>query len=269
MPHPFEELRDEYTRQLVAMAITRATAVDNTVKRLLANVKGGRYSEVSTATGIPQVFIAASFEREASSNFSLSPAQGDRWDRVSTHVPKGRGPFASWTAAALDAYHIDHLDAIGAANWSWERACYEGELFNGFGYRGHGIPSPYVWGGTNIQKRGKFTSDRVFDPTVMDSQLGIAPMMVRMAQIEPALMFASLPGAPAPAPAPLGGSVDDTKTLQANLNRLGANPQLKADGSFGRMTQTAVRDFQGAHGLDPNGLAGPDTLAAIKAALAR
>jgi lysozyme family protein len=55
------------------------------------------------------------------------------------HAPRGRGPFPNWAAAAIDAYKIDHLDQVGADNWFWERACYEEELFNGFGYRGRGV----------------------------------------------------------------------------------------------------------------------------------
>src|SRR5215471_13857647 len=137
MQHPFDALAGEYTALLSRMVITRPQAVSAAAGRLVAIAKAGNYADVSTRTGIPQVFIATSFEREASSNFRLSPAQGDPWDRRSVHVPAGRGPFPDWKTSALDAYHLDGLDAVGSANWSEARFCYEGELFNGFGYRGH------------------------------------------------------------------------------------------------------------------------------------
>src|ERR1700682_564255 len=119
MEHPFKSLEPEYNALLSRMVITRANAVDQSARRLLKFVDHGNYDEVSQETGIPIIFIATSFEREASSNFLLSPAQGDRWDRPSIHVPAHRGPFPSWKAAALDAYHIDGLDKVGKENWSW------------------------------------------------------------------------------------------------------------------------------------------------------
>jgi len=186
------------------MQIRRTADINATAARLVAHWKAGKYGNVSAKTGVPLVWIAASFEREASSNFALSAAQGDRWNRVSVHVPAGRGPFDSWEAAALDAYHIDHLDRVGAGHWTWELGCYFGEAFNGPGYRAHGIPSPYLWGGTTIQKRGKYVADGVFDATVMDSQLGIIPIMRRMIELEPGLDFTAgrPPTPPPPIPTP-------------------------------------------------------------------
>jgi lysozyme family protein len=48
------------------------------------------------------------------------------------------------------------------------------ETFNGFGYRAptRNIPSPYLVGGTSVQKRGKFTADSHYDPSVIDPQIG-------------------------------------------------------------------------------------------------
>jgi putative chitinase len=57
---------------------------------------------------------------------------------------------------------------------------------------------------------------------------------------------------------------DDIKTLQSNLNLLGANPQLDADGIMGPGTAAALRAFQAANNLKADGVAGPVTLAAIQ-----
>jgi len=63
---------------------------------------------------------------------------------------------------------------------------------------------------------------------------------------------------------------DETARLQAALNRLNAtqgfskDPPLVVDGCYGRHTRRAVTAFQATHGLAPDGLAGPLTLAAIR-----
>jgi len=272
MGHPFAALRDEYTSCLRAMKITRPQQVDETAKKLLRFVDEGRYAAVSKKTGVPQIVMAASFEREASSNFRLSPAQGDPWNRVSTHVPKGLGPYDSWADAAVVAYHIDRLDAVGAANWSWEMACYKEEEFNGFGPRNHGKHTGYLFAGTSIYTGGKYVADGVWSPTAYDSQLGVIPMMLRIVQLRPELALPfPFPGTDASASIPTPQAPPQgyhaAAALQAALNKLGADPQLDVDDNYGRFTRRAVEAFQKAHGLDVDGIAGTETWAAITKAL--
>jgi lysozyme family protein len=272
MEHPFSVLQPEYLDLLVRMQDTRTTEINAVANRLLGFVRQGRYADVSEKLGIPQVFIATSFERESSSNFADSPAQGDPWNRVSTHVPRGRGPFASWTEAALDAYRLDRLDQVSALNWTWARFCYEGELFNGFGYRAHGVHTPYNWAGTNVYSLGKYVADGVFDPNHADTQLGVVPVARTMALMDKSLDLPGWPDAAAggppapPMPAPVG--LHDAAALQATLNKLGVDPPLVVDGSYGRRTRTAVEAFQTKAGITADGLAGPQTWAAIEKATA-
>lgn len=274
--HPFTALSGEYAGLLARMQVTRPATITAVAEKLVSFARQGRYADVSAKTGIPQAFMATSFEREAASNFHLSPAQGDPLDRVSVHVPRGRGPYPNWTAAALDAYHIDALDQVGKDNWSEERFCFEGELFNGFGYRTHGVHSPYLWAGTNNYSGGKFVADGKFSSAAIDSQLGIVPVMRRMLDLAPDLSFATglraaavASGfAPVPIAAPDGVGTHgdhDTRWLQDALNRLHVDgTPLTIDGSYGRRTRAAVRAFQAAHGLDADGLAGPLSAAAIE-----
>jgi lysozyme family protein len=285
MTYAFNALAGDYTRALANMRITRFDEVDVTAKRLLGYVDQGRYAEVSAKTGVPQIVMAASFERESSSNFHTSPAQGDPlWER-SVHVPRGLGPYisrddnslsdwiAAWAKAAEDAYRIDRLDQVGAANWSWQRACFEEELFNGMGYRAHGIHSPYLWAGSNIYTAGKYVADGVFSYSAVDSQLGVIPMMFRMVELRPSLTLpiafpvsSTTPTPPvAPQAAPVG--LHNAAALQAALNKLGADPQLTVDNSYGRETRRAVEAFQKAHGLTVDGLAGDQTWDAITKAM--
>lgn len=265
MQHPFESLRPEYEALLARMVITRQRDIDEVVNRLLNHVKEGRYTEVSLKTGVPIVWMAASFERESSSNFNDSPAQGDPWHEVSTHVPKGRGPFTSWAASAIDAYHIDSLDQVGAANWAAARACFEGELFNGFGYRQHGIHSPYLWAGTNNYASGKYTSDGHFDPSAVDHQLGIVPMMIQMIKLMPSLDF-SMPPPPMAAPVGVGDHVDhDTAWVQHALNTLKIDgTPLTEDNNYGRATRRVVIAYQKHKGIAVDGFAGPVTVATLE-----
>jgi lysozyme family protein len=270
--YPFEALAPEYANLLARMQITRQQEVQAVANHLLVYVQQGRYADVADKLGIPQIFIATSFEREASSNFRLSPAQGDPWNERSIHVPRGRGPFKDWTMAALDAYTLDGLDKVGKDNWNWMRFCYEGELFNGFGYRQHGVHSPYVWSGSNNYDKGKYTSDGVFDSGVRDQQLGIVPIARMMASLDPALDLLGWPAQP-PVPPPfpqspplgVGGGMD-VRWLQATLNLL-MKSELTVDGIYGRYTRQVVVAFQQKAGLEADGLAGPLTLAALENAL--
>ena len=55
--------------------------------------------------------------------------------------------------------------------------------------------------------------------------------------------------------------------VQQSLNKLGTEPPLIVDGSFGPLTVSALQAFQRAHGLDPDGKLGPLTEAALEKAL--
>jgi peptidoglycan hydrolase-like protein with peptidoglycan-binding domain len=51
--------------------------------------------------------------------------------------------------------------------------------------------------------------------------------------------------------------------VQMRLNAAGANPQLDVDGDLGPATSAAIKAFQTSHGLVADGIAGPQTLAAL------
>lgn len=282
MAHPFVELAPEYEHDLAVLQVTKPKEVDRASDKLLVFVRQGRYAEVSEQLGIPQIFIAASFERESGSDFGCSPAQGDPWNRVSTHVPRGLGPYSDWKASAISAYKIDRLDQVGAANWTWARFCYESEAFNGFGPRNHGKNSGYPWAGTNIYTNGKYVADSVWDPNAVDTQLGTVPIAVAMVHKMPALDLPGWPGAvagaiPSPLSVPAGvggllparGALTGTQWLQDSLNKLmlPTGDHLIVDGNYGRHTSAAVRTFQAFVGITADGLIGDETCAAIDAAL--
>jgi lysozyme family protein len=144
-----------------------------------------RYQAIETKTGVPWWLIAVLHRRESDANFNTYLGNGDRLDRPTHDVPRGRGPFASFEDGAVDALHLDGLDQV--KDWRLEKALYYCEIFNGTGYNNRGLPSPYVWGGTNIQKPGKYVSDGVWNSRTWDSQPGCAPMIKAMMQLDPTI----------------------------------------------------------------------------------
>lgn len=179
-----------YAKQWDVMHITpnRAREVGQVAERLVEHKD--RYVAVEKDTLVPWYMIAVIHEREGSGNFDLSLAQGDPWRRRSTHVPKGRGPFQSWEAAAVDAIEIDHLTHADVKDWRLEKILYHLEGYNGWGYHDfHGIPSPYLWGATSIQGRGKYTSDGHWDAHEWDMQLGCCAMLLNMKMLDPSIQF--------------------------------------------------------------------------------
>jgi len=285
MSYQFTALSAEYTNLLVHMKITSVAEVNATAEKLLKFIDEGRYKAACDATGVPEIVAAASFEREASSDFRRSAAQGDFLFQVSHDVPRGLGPYVNagdknpedwkkaWDEAAIAAYKIDGLDQVGATNWSWEIACFKEELFNGFGPRMHGRHSGYLWAGSNIYTGGKYIADgpNGWSETAVDSQLGVIPIMFRMVELRPLLTlpiaYPSATTAPTPQAAPVG--LRNAKALQVALNRLGANPPLDVDDNYGRMTRRAVAVFQQAHGLEVDGIAGTQTWLEITKLLAQ
>ena len=269
MPHPFDALKAEYTHLLSAMVVRPECQkmVDEIAVKLVGYKT--RYQPVTDAIGVPVLFIGPSFEREGSSNFALNPAQGWPLHSTSKIIPHN-GPFPNWFSAAIAAYKIDGLDKVGAGNWTWELICFYGEKLNGFGYRDeHHMHSPYLWGGTNIQTRGKYTKDDEFDSSVMDPQLGIMPLAKRMLELDASLALPAVPYVPAPPIASGMASEPEsgTKWVQTTINTLGYTPPLTVDGSFGRDTCRAVEQFQRSYGLDVDGVVGANTVAGLRAAL--
>ena len=159
-------------------------AVAATAARLYSYMPS--YRKVENATGVPSSVIAVLHCRESDADFNTYLGNGDALNRPTVNVPAGRGPFASWTAGAVDALDYDGLS--GQPSWTVEAALYWMERFNGFGYRQyHNERTPYLWAATNQQQPGKYVADGQFDSAAMDAQLGCAPLLAALWKIDPAL----------------------------------------------------------------------------------
>ena len=132
---------------------------------------------------MPWYVIAVIHEREASQNWNANIAQGDRWDQKSIHEPANRGPFASWQDAGYDALVNCAPHASAWTDWTAGGTLTLLEMYNGLGYFFRNTPSPYIWSGTNVYKSGKFTRDHYYDPSVVDSQLGCAGLLLSIQRI--------------------------------------------------------------------------------------
>ncbi len=177
------------TRNFVAVA-----------KSLVADAAKAQYITVQNYTGVPWFVIAVLHERESEQRWTASLAQGDPWNMVSTHVPKGRGPFLSWVAAAIDALINCPPYAAGNKDWSVGGTLTLLEEYNGLGYAGRDIPSPYIWSGTDQYTSGKFIADHVFRADVIDVQLGCAGLLMAMSKLDPSVQLGGIPIKTTPIP---------------------------------------------------------------------
>lgn len=200
----YTALARDHARRWAAMHVNEGStaAFDSVARRLVAPAAKGRYQAISTKTGVPWWVIAVIHEREASQRWDRNIAQGDRFDRRSVNVPAGRGPFASFEEAAEDALVKCPPYAARNKDWSIGQTLVMLERYNGMGYAAKGVPSPYVWAGTNQYTRGKYVRDHVYDPNAVDRQLGCAGLLARMATLDQSIRFSGdvTPALPTPAP---------------------------------------------------------------------
>lgn len=153
----------------------RGPAFQKIAERILANKK--IYQEIEKETSVPWWFVGMVHYRESNLDMSTNIANGQKFNRKTTIVPKGRGPFKTFKEAAYDALVNCAPHAASNRDWSAAGALTKFEEYNGLGYANKGIPSPYVWSGTDQYVRGKYVRDHVFDPNVVDVQMGGAGIL--------------------------------------------------------------------------------------------
>lgn len=189
--------------------------------RLVAPAAKTRYLRVAAKTGVPWFIVAVIHERECSQDWSGSLAQGDPWDAISVHVPAGRGPFRSWEDAAVDALVSCAPHAASNRDWSVGGALTKLEEFNGLGYAARGVPSPYIWSGTDQYRAGKYVRDGIYDPDFVDRQLGCAGLLLAMSSLDSSVKFAGPAG-------PLGTDIQ----TRARSNASVTSPSKGSIGAF-------------------------------------
>jgi lysozyme family protein len=147
---------------------------------------------------VPWWVIAVIHECEADQDFNCQLGQGDPLDRPSRHVPRGRGPFFNHPddPPGQDAFYRGAVDALQncppyAAKWTdWSAGGTLTllELYNGTGYDDyHHEDSPYDWGATDQEEKGKYVGDGQYNPNAWDTQVGCAAMLKAMMVLDPTI----------------------------------------------------------------------------------
>jgi len=180
----------EYAKQWDTMQIKPARQAEMEKLAKFAVAHKDQYKAIEDKTGVPWPLIAVLHRRESDANFFTYLGNGDPLSRRTVHVPYGRGPFTgpdAFIKGAVDALHLDGLDSV--KDWRLEKMLYYCEVFNGLGYAMHGRPSPYIWGGTNIQVPGKYVADGVYSNSAWDGQPGCAPILYMIQKLDPTVVY--------------------------------------------------------------------------------
>jgi lysozyme family protein len=216
----FTELASDYTNLWTTMVVRadKRDAVAAIAERLIAHKAA--YQKVEAATGVPWFVVAALHNRESGADFETYLGNGEPLTRKTTLVPKGRGPFASWEAGAIDALRLKNLQGVAA--WTAERCCYEIERFNGFGYRNYhpDVKSPYLWSFSGHYRAGKYVADGQFSSTAVDKQCGAVPLIKAIMALDASARF---PSARDTAPAAKSGKMPGNTPRKA--------PEIAAGGA--------------------------------------
>lgn len=273
--YSFAALRPEYARRWAEMKIMpgRVKALDAVARKIIAGKE--QYQRVEADTGVPWAVVGVLHNREASCDFRGVLHNGEKilgTGRKTRLVPKGRGPFKTWHEAALDAIAIKGWDK--STVWSIEFFLYASEVFNGMGYRAHGVPSAYLWSFSDQYTKGKYVADHVFDRDAVDRQMGVAPLMRRLFILDPSADFTTTTATGEPTgddhPAIIdlddGLSEGEVRALQQRLRDLGYSEVGRVDGLWGPRTIAGVSAFQAASGLPVTGALDKTTAAALTTA---
>lgn len=190
------------------MRDSRIPQFDATASRLCETDSKARYAGVSDKIKtlglqpVPWWFIAVVSEREYGGppHWDRQLGQGDLLDQVSSHDPQGRGPFLThdgdvtpgndaWTRCCLDALIDCAPHAAKWTDWTIGGVLTLWEEYNGLGYAARGVPSAYVWSGTDQYVSGKYIADHVYRASAVDVQEGCAPILSRMMAIDSSIQF--------------------------------------------------------------------------------
>jgi len=132
------------------------------------------YREVERMTGVPWQVVAVIHYRESSNNFRKQLLNGEPFNRKTTLVPEGLGPWPSWRRSCVDAFKRQKMPLESSILGQWLDAI---EAWNGYGYRRRDIMSPYLWAGTPFYTKGFFPFDGRFNKDKIDSRIGVVPLL--------------------------------------------------------------------------------------------
>jgi lysozyme family protein len=173
------KLKREY-REMFDAAIIRPDGISGVASCVASIEKNkGLYQGIASQIGCPWWFVGLIHGMEIGYKIGWL-ANGDPLSGATTHEPKGlvvpgkRAPYDFVDAAIVS---LKHEALEKETDWSLEHCLYLLEAYNGFGYRGHGDNSDYLWSFTNFEKPGRYTADGEWNPTAMSGQIGCVAML--------------------------------------------------------------------------------------------
>lgn len=178
---------------------SKQAAARSVARKLVAAEAKARYEGIADRIAkmghnIPWWVIAVIHDREClkqrdgSLSWSCNIAQGSPFSVRSKIIPRN-GPFRSFEDAAVDALVVQAPRAALNTDWSAGGVMTILERYNGLGYAKKGRPSPYIWSGTDQYVKGKYVRDGVYDPNVVDAQLGVAIVLSEMQKLDHTIVF--------------------------------------------------------------------------------
>lgn len=221
-----------------------------------------RYEKIAARFDCPWPLIGVIHKMEGDCDFTTHLHNGnpltDRTYEVPAGRPKKGTPPFSWEESAIDAIEMKGWGDI--AKWTLERAMFELERYNGFGYRLYHptVLTPYLFSGTTLYSRGKYVKDGVFSMDAVSGQTGALGILLALAEIDPSLSldrmlpFETVEGEDAE-PVKDPEVNEDEKTIefvQQRLKDLGYHEVGNVDGQWGRKTKGAILSFRMENDLE-------------------
>jgi lysozyme family protein len=237
MPAYSPELAASYaelwsTAQLIP---DRVHLIDQVADRIMALDAWSEYQTVERAIGVPAHVVGIIHQREASGNFRCHLHNGDPLSERTVHVPEGRPPPPaqppfSWVQSATDALTMPGQKLDKWTDWSAAGIAFILERYNGWGYRKHGINSPYLWGFTTAYDRGLFVADGQWDADAVNGNPGGMAILRVLVDSQSIV----LPGATKPTPIAPAVDAPELAATVANFEAAAAALQtrLKATGYY-------------------------------------
>ncbi|MBL7799161.1 MAG: hypothetical protein JNL95_00430 [Chitinophagales bacterium] len=247
-----EKYRSNYETLFATCLIkpSKYPEIDRTLDKIVANK--ARYQNIGDASNVPWYMVGLIHSLECNLNFNKHLHNGDPLTARTVQVPKGypktgTPPF-TFEASAKDALSIEGLNKWG--NWTIAGLLYKLEAYNGFGYYGKGINSPYLWSYSNHYIKGKYVADGKYDPNAVSLQCGVAVLLRRLRERQLIVL-------------PDGNSLeqikalgekqgimsnvfsDEGEALQILLNGVGA--VLRVDGKPGQLTSNEYKNITGKY----------------------
>jgi lysozyme family protein len=122
---------------------------------------------------VPWQVTAAIHLLEASGDFTRQILNGEIYTRRTRLVPKGLGPWETWSDATVDAYKHERWKGINFNDIG--DVLYHLEKYNGLGYSRKNKNSPYLWSFSNHGVGvGKYVADGKYSASAVSKQAGAA-----------------------------------------------------------------------------------------------